>query len=101
MMALATSHPPISPQLNSLPVKMLQSDQEDSDTPTLPPATSELDLEDYLCACYWTQSSWTEYNKKQTNQGFTVYGLNFMCDEDGEKISDEWLSAMTKHAKQL
>ena len=101
MMALATSHPPVPPQLNSLPVKTLRSDREDSDAPTLPPALSELDPEDYPHACYWTQSSWTEYKKKRTNQGFTVYGLDFMRDEDGEKISDERLSAMTKRAKQL
>jgi hypothetical protein len=96
MMALATSPPPVPAQLNSLPVKPLRSDREDSDAPTLPPAMPELDLEDYLGACYWT-----EYKKKRTNQGFAVYGLDFMCDENGEKISDERLSAMTKRAKQL
>ena len=101
MMALAMTHPPIPAQLNSLAVKPLRSDREDSNVPTLPPAMPELDPEDYPCACYWMQSSWTEYKKKQTNQGFTVYGLDFMHDKDGKKISDEQLSAMTKHAKQL
>ena len=80
MMALATSHPPVPPQLNSLPVKLLQSDREDSNTPSLPPAMSELDPEGY---------PWTEYKKKRTNEGFTVYGLDFMHGEDGKKISDK------------
>jgi hypothetical protein len=89
MMALAMSHPPV-------PAQLLRSHMEDSDAPTLPPAMPELDLEDYPNACYWT-----DYKKKWTNQGFTVYGLNFMCDKDGAKIPDEQLSAMTKRAKQL
>lgn len=102
MMALATSHPPIPAQLNSPPsVKPLRSDREDSDAPTLPPALPELDPDDYPKACYWTQSSWTEYKKRRINQGFTVYGLDFMRDEGGEKISDDWLGAMTRRAKQL
>jgi len=74
---------------------------EDADAPTLPPAVAELDPDDYPNACYWTQSSWTEYKKKRINQGFPVYGLDFMRDEDGEKISDDRLGLMTKCAKQL
>ena len=102
MMALAMSHPLIFAQLNSPPsVKQLQSDRENSDAPTLPPAIHKLDHNDYPNACYWTQSSWTEYKMKQINQGFTVYGLNFMHDENGKKILDNWLGAMTKHAKRL
>jgi hypothetical protein len=42
-----------------------------------------------------------EYKKKRTNQGFTLYGLDFMRDEDGEKILDDRLGAMTRRAKQL
>ena len=98
MTALATSHPPIPARPNSpLPVKPLQSDREDADAPTLPPAVPKLDPDDYPNACYWTQSSWTEYKKKRINQGFPVYGLNFMHDEDGEKISDDWLGLMTNN----
>ena len=102
MTALATLHPPIPARPNSpLPVKPLRSDREDADAPTLPPAVPELDPDDYPNACYWTQSSWMEYKKKRINQGFTIYGLDFLRNQDGEKISEARLGAMTKRAKQL
>ncbi|KIM35296.1 hypothetical protein M413DRAFT_14632 [Hebeloma cylindrosporum] len=103
MAALATSHPPVPARSTSpVPGKPLQTDKEDADdSPALPPPVAELDPDEYPNACYWTQSSWLEYKKRRANQGFSVYGLDFMRDEDGHKVSEDRLAAMTKRAKQL
>ncbi|KAF8799949.1 hypothetical protein BYT27DRAFT_7263333 [Phlegmacium glaucopus] len=103
MTALAMSRTLVPAQSNSpVPVKPSRHDKEDPDgPPILPPALSELDPEDYPDARYWTQSSWTEYKKNQLNQGSTIFGLGFLCDADGNRVSKDRLDAMTKRAKQL
>lgn len=102
-MTAATSRTFAPAQPNSpVPDKPSRPDKEDPDgPPALPPALSELDSDDYPNVRYWTQSSWIEYIKKQTNQGSTVFGLAFLCDADGNRVSKDRLEAMTKRAKQL
>jgi hypothetical protein len=102
-MTAATSRTFAPAQPNSpVPDTKPSREKEDPDgPPVLPPALSELDPDDYPNVRYWTQSSWTEYKKKQTNQGSTVFGLAFLCDADGNRVSKDRLEAMTKRAKQL
>jgi len=103
MTALGTSRTLVPAQLNSpVSIKPSRLDKEDPDgPPTLPPALDELDPDDYPNTQYWTQSSWIEYKKKQANQGYGVFGLAFLCNAEGDRVSRDRLNAMTKRAKQL
>jgi len=103
MAALGTSRTLVPAQLNSpVSIKPARLDKDDPDgPPTLPPPLDELDPDDYPGTIYWTQSSWIEYKKKQANQGYGVFGLAFLCNAEGDRVSRDRLDAMTKRAKQL
>ena len=103
MAALGMSHTLAPAHLNSpVSIKPAWLDKDNPDgPPTLPPALDELDPDDYPDTLYWTQSSWIEYKKKQANQGYSIFGLTFLCNTEGDCVSRDRLDAMMKCTKQL
>ena len=103
MTTIATSRTPSSVRSKSLvgPLQPLQPEKDDVDKLVIPCVPDELDPDDYESARFWTQIGWNNHKKHQVNQGLYVKSLGFMCDADGDPVSKEHLTTMTKRAKQL
>lgn len=103
MTTIATSRTPSSVRSKSLvgPLQPLQPEKDDVNKLVIPCVPDELDPDDYESARFWMQIGWNNHKKHQVNQGLNVKSLGFMCDADGDPVSKERLTTMTKRAKQL
>lgn len=63
-----------------------------------PPDTCDKD--DYPEIHWWGEDEWNKYEAQQKDRGKSCKKLNFICNEDGITISEDWLKAMTDAAKQ-
>ncbi|KAF8962357.1 hypothetical protein BDZ97DRAFT_1825778 [Flammula alnicola] len=70
-------------------------------TLVIPDSPPPCDRTDFPDVRFWNRKEWSAYIQKQQANGSLLKKLRFVTQEDGDMVSEERLSAMSKEAKSL
>lgn len=85
----------------SIPSSSSRISPSDPTALIIPEAPIPCDRSDFLDVGWWTRKDWVSFVEKQRVNGSGFRKLQFITDEDGTMVSNEWLAAISKEARLL